>query len=221
LYKPKDTYFYKAKQEGYPARSVYKLEEIDKKYRLIKRGSKILELGASPGSWLKYCLNKIGEKGYIVAIDLEEPSPRTFCQEVSLLSKKGRGSLILPPQVDFIKGDIFKISTASLRCPHPEYIAGPSKFDLLLSDLAPKTSGIKEVDQARSMELAERAIDAGKEVLKKGGDILVKLFESSEVQDLRKQLSTFFSKVTLERPGAVRKGSSEIYILGLGFRREA
>ena len=196
MYKPKDTYFYKAKKEGYPARSVYKLEEIDKKYRLIKRGSKILELGASPGSWLKYCLNKIGEKGYIVAIDLEEPS------------------LPLPSQVNFIRGDIFKIEARSLR-------AGSLGFNLLLSDLAPKTSGIKEVDQARSMELAERAIDAGKEVLKKGGDILVKLFESSEVQDLRKQLSKFFSKVTLERPGAVRKGSSEIYILGLGFRREA
>ena len=195
MYKPKDTYFYKAKKEGYPARSVYKLEEIDKKYRLIKRGSKILELGASPGSWLKYCLNKIGEKGYIVAIDLEEPS------------------LPLPSQVNFIRGDIFKIEARSLR-------AGSLGFNLLLSDLAPKTSGIKEVDQARSMELAERAIDIGKEALKKGGDILVKLFESSEAQDLRKQLSTFFPKVTLERPGAVRKGSSEIYILGLSFRRE-
>lgn len=194
MYKPKDTYFYKAKKEGYPARSVYKLEEIDKKYRLIKRGSKILELGASPGSWLKYCLNKIGEKGYIVAIDLEEPS------------------LILPPQVNFIKGDILTMSLRS-RSNLPA-------FDLVLSDLAPKTSGIKEVDQARSMELAERAIDIGKEALKKGGDILVKLFESSEAQDLRKQLSTFFPKVTLERPGAVRKGSSEIYILGLSFRRE-
>ena len=195
MYKPRDAYFYKAKKEGYPARSVYKLEEIDKKYRFIKGGARILELGASPGSWLKYCLNKIGERGKILAIDMEKPS------------------LILPPQVDFIKGDIFKISMSSLQqfCP----------FDLVLSDLAPKTSGIKEVDQARSMELAGRAIDAGKEVLKKGGDILVKLFESSEVQDLRKQLSTFFSKVTLERPWAVRKGSSEIYILGLGFRREA
>jgi len=209
LYKPKDTYFYKAKREGYPARSVYKLEEIDKKYRIIKRGSKILELGASPGSWLKYCLNKIGKDGHIVAIDLERPS------------------LALTAQVDFIQEDIFKVEAASLQCNtnglglHAEGQQSSrqsNSFDLVLSDLAPRTSGIKEVDQARSMELAKRAIDIGGDVLKKGGDILVKLFESGDVPNLRKELSSLFSKVDLERPKAVRHGSSEIYLLGFGFR---
>lgn len=197
MYKPKDTYFYKAKREGYPARSIYKLEEIDRKYKLIKKGARILDLGASPGSWMKYCLEKIGEKGCIVAVDLEDPS------------------LPLLPQIHFIKGDIFKISPASLRVP---LVSNLPAFDLILSDLAPKTSGVKEIDQMRSMELACKAIEIGKEALKKGGDILVKLFESSEARDLRKELVSFFSKVTLERPKAVRYGSSEIYLLGLGFR---
>jgi 23S rRNA (uridine2552-2'-O)-methyltransferase len=197
MYKPKDTYFHKAKREGYPARSVYKLQEIDERYKIIKKGARILELGASPGSWIKYCLKKIGKGGYILAIDLEEPS------------------LTLPPQADFIKGDIFKINPESLRgaLARRQF----DSFDLILSDLAPRTSGIRDVDQARSMELARRAIATGKEVLRKGGNILVKIFESNELPDLRKQLSSIFSRVILERPKAVRKGSSEIYLLGLGF----
>ncbi len=191
MYKPRDAYFYKAKREGYPARSVYKLEELDKKYGLVKKGDRILELGASPGSWLKYCLGKIGKEGYIVAVDLEEPS------------------ISLSPQVEFIKGDILEIPITS----------NISSFDLVLSDLAPRTSGIKDVDQARSMELAKRAIDIGKEVLKNGGGILIKVFESGEVPGLRGRLSSIFSKVVLQRPQATRKGSSEIYLLGLGFQR--
>ena len=199
MYKPRDAYFYRAKKEGYPARSVYKLEEIDRKYHLVKKSSRILDLGASPGSWLKYCLKKIGKKEHIVAIDLEEPS------------------LTLPPQVDFIKGDVLTMSLPDLITPSSRRTQS-SFFDLVLSDLAPMTSGIKEVDQARSLKLVERAIDIGKEVLKKGGNILVKIFESGEVPHLRKELSSIFYKVILERPQATRKGSSEIYILGLGFR---
>lgn len=194
MYKPRDAYFHKAKREGYPARSVYKLEEIDKKYRLVRKGIKILELGASPGSWLKYCIEKIGKEGYILAIDLEEPS------------------IVLLPQVDFIKGDILKIGVNRIK-------EKTGSFDLVLSDLAPRTSGIKGVDQARSLELAQRAIDLGKEALKNGGDILIKVFESGEVTGLRGQLSSIFSKVVLQRPQATRKGSSEIYLLGLGRRR--
>ena len=195
MYKPQDTYFHKAKREGYPARSVYKLEEIDRRHRLVKPGAKILELGASPGSWLKYCLKKIGQAGRIVAIDLEELS------------------LALPSQVLFIKGDIFKIEVSEIK-------KEISSFDLVLSDLAPRTSGIKEVDKARSLALARRAIEVGKNLLKEGGAILIKVFESGEITSLKNELASVFSQVKLERPEATRKGSSEIYLLGLGFRKE-
>lgn len=199
MYKPKDSFYYKAKREGYPARSVYKLEEIDKKYNLIKKGAKILELGASPGSWLKYCLSKIGKGGRIVAIDLTPPS------------------ITLPPQVNFIVEDIFKIDAQYLRevlssssaCP------GCETFDLILSDLAPKTSGMKEVDQARSLGLAKRAVGIARETVKKGGGILVKIFESRDAHDLKKEVSLYFSKTYIERPKATRRESSEFYLVGI------
>lgn len=194
MYNPRDAYFHKAKREGYPARSVYKLEEIDKRHKLIKPGARILDLGASPGSWLKYCLNKIGPDGRIVAIDLEEPS------------------LSLPAQVFFIKGDIFKIEMSEIK-------NKVGSFDLVLSDMAPHTSGIKETDQARSLALASRAIEIGKNLLKEGGAILVKIFESGEIAGVKNDLTSVFSKVKLERPEATRKGSREIYLLGMGFKK--
>lgn len=194
MYKPKDTYFYRARAEGYPARSVYKLEEIDKRHRLVKPGAKILELGASPGSWLRYCLQKIGRNGAIVAIDLEEPA------------------FSLPPQVVFIKGDVLKIKVGEIK-------SKTSSFDLVLSDLAPHTTGIKEIDQARSIELALRAMELSKELLRENGAILVKVFESGEISSLKSELLSFFTRVKLERPQAIRKGSSEIYLLGLGFKK--
>lgn len=190
----KDIYFYKAKREGYPARSVYKLEEIDRKYKLLKQGVRVLDLGASPGSWLKYCIKKIGKKGYIVGIDIVEPS------------------FSLPEGVVFIKGDIFKIRIDEIK--------REGLYDLILSDMAPHTTGVKDIDQARSLALAERTVEIGKVSLKKHGDILIKVFESSEVYKLKKALASMFARVRIERPHAVRKGSSEMYLLGLGMVKD-
>lgn len=192
-YNPRDHYFKKAKQENFAARSVFKLEEIDKKYKLFKPYQVVLDLGASPGSWSQFASQKIGEKGRVLGVDL---SPVTV--------KLKNAVFIQADLRDLHLEDVFK--THGFEPP----------FDLVLSDMAPKTTGIRLTDQARSMELCELALDVARRFLKKDGHFVCKLFHSDDFAKLRDEMKKSFSKVEAVKPDSTRKISKEIFLIGIG-----
>ncbi|RZA07477.1 MAG: RlmE family RNA methyltransferase [Proteobacteria bacterium] len=187
-YEKKDFYHRKAKEEGFLARSAYKLQEIQKKFKLIKNGNGVLDLGCAPGAWTQVALPLVGPKGIVIGIDLEK---------VELKHDRFR----------FIHGDAFKLKTEDL----PE---GP--FHVVLSDMAPKTSGVKVRDQARSAELCLHALMVAKEHLIPGGSLVVKLFEGEDANDVRAQIQADFRELKLFRPESTRTASKEIYLVAQG-----
>lgn len=187
MYKKKDHYHQKAKQEGYLARSAYKLKEIQAKYKILRPNARVLELGCSPGAWTQVALEVLGPQGKIVGIDLEAIS-------------------LDDPRLEFIRGDIFAVDSAV-------YASGP--FDCVLSDMAPKTSGIKVRDQARSFELAEFAVKICDRVLAPGGNLLLKVFEGPDLPKLADEIKARFQKFERIRPDSTRQASAEIYYIGL------
>ncbi|WII71521.1 RlmE family RNA methyltransferase [Bdellovibrio sp. 22V] len=191
-YNPRDHYFKKAKQENFAARSVFKLEEIDKKYKLFKPGQTILDLGASPGSWSQYASRMAGEKGRVLGVDL---SPVT----VSLKNAV------------FIQADLRDLNLEEIFKEH----GFEPPFDLVLSDMAPKTTGIRLTDQARSMELCELALDVARRFLKKDGHFVCKLFHSDDFGKLRDEIKKSFTKFEAVRPDSTRKISKEIFLIGI------
>jgi 23S rRNA (uridine2552-2'-O)-methyltransferase len=185
-----DHYTRRARQEKWLARSVYKLEEIDRKYRLIRPGGRILDLGCYPGSWTQYCIRKAGAAGQVVGVDLHEPE--------DLKSAHFR----------FIKADVLSLDI--------EWLLGEiGSRDAVISDLAPSTTGIAVADVTRSLELARRALAIALAVLRKKGHFLCKVFEGEGTQDLRREVSSHFEQMKIIRPSAVRKASREMYFLGL------
>lgn len=191
-YNPRDHYFLKAKQENFAARSVFKLEEIDKKYKMFKPGQVVLDLGASPGSWSQYASKMAGEKGRVLGVDL---SPVTV--------KLKNAVFIQADLRDLNLEDIFK-----------EHGFEPP-FDIVMSDMAPKTTGIRMTDQARSLELCELALDVARRFLKKDGDFVCKLFHSDDFGKLRDDMKKTFAKVEAIKPDSTRKISKEIFLVGL------
>ncbi|MBL4819015.1 MAG: RlmE family RNA methyltransferase [Deltaproteobacteria bacterium] len=188
-YDRKDTYYRAAKRQGFVARSIYKLEEIDQSFKLIPPKAHVLDLGCAPGSWLQYVEKKVGKSGgRAVGIDLA-PLAMTF-----------------GPHVEFIQGDVFEV-------PIPE-----GSFDVVLSDMAPKTCGIKSVDQDRSMALCEQALDIATRVLKPGGNFCVKVLEGGGVPEFVKTCREHFKQVKIRRPKSTRSRSMETFIIGLGFQ---
>lgn len=185
-----DHYTRRARTDNWPARSVYKIEEIDKKYKIIRPGSKILDLGAYPGSWSRYCLKKIGPKGEVIGIDLKTPDQ------------------LSAPNYRFIQGDIFTLEPAWL-------FRETGRRDVVLSDMAPRTTGIHVTDISRSAALAGKALDIALTILKARGHFLCKIFESEDVKAFRNDLSRTFKQIRTLRPPAVRKKSREVYLLGL------
>jgi len=189
-----DHYARKAREEKWLARSVYKLEEINRRYRLIRRGGRVLDLGCYPGSWSQYCLKEVGPGGEVIGIDLKAPDR------------------LSAPNFRCIEADISTLDLEGLA----EEI-GPR--DAVISDMAPQTAGIKAADASRSMELAGRAFETASSVLCRKGHFLCKIFEGEDLKGFRQALSKNFEQTALIRPSAVRKGSREIYLLGLGFIR--
>lgn len=189
--KIKDHFYYKAKKDKYPARSVYKLQEIDRKYHIIKRGAKILDLGCSPGSWSKYCCEKAGEKGLVVGID------KTPCKYKY-------------PGFIFLQKDILQLGLDELKNVSPIY-------DVVLSDMAPSTTGTKEVDQVRSLELVQAAYSIAQQMLGPGGNFVCKLFQGPDLGELLKEIRKRFKWVKTTKPAGSRKESFEIYLVGYGF----
>ncbi|OAG28081.1 RlmE family RNA methyltransferase [Thermodesulfatator autotrophicus] len=193
-YKPRDYYAKKAKQEKYPARSVYKLKEADQKYRLLRRGQKVLDLGAAPGSWSKYALEKVGKTGLVVGVDLNPVK-------------------VSAPNFVFFQADIFELSPEEL-CEK----TGVSVFDAVLSDMAPKTTGDRSGDHFRSVHLAERALEIAEKVLKPGGVFLVKVFEGEAFPRFVEEVKKRLGPVKRFRPKSTRSESREIFVLA---RRES
>ncbi|MDE5833202.1 MAG: RlmE family RNA methyltransferase [Desulfovibrio sp.] len=193
----RDYYFRKAKNENYPARSVYKLKELDSKFGLLKRGMKVLDLGAAPGSWTLGALEKIGETGKLIACDLKNIEIPT------------------PPAAEFFQEDIFN--------PSGEFIlklkeAGP--FDLVMSDMAPATTGSRFTDQARSMELFLRALEIAREHLGIGGSFVAKVFMGPDVRDALDVMRRVFKTVKTHKPKSSRPESKETFLAGLGYKGE-
>lgn len=189
-----DPYVQKAKAEGYRSRAAYKLLELDGKDRLLVPGQLVVDLGAAPGSWSQVAAAKLGAKGRVVAVDLLPMAPL-------------RG-------VQFVQGDFREpeVLDALLRA------LGGAKADLVISDLAPNISGIAVSDQARAMHLAELALEFAGQCLKPGGSLLVKVFQGVGFTEFLKAMRAAFAKVGSRKPEASRGRSSEMYLLGKGYK---
>ena len=193
--KYRDHYFLKAKQENYPARSVYKLQEIDKRFTLFKPGQKVLDLGAAPGSWTLWAAQKVGVSGRVLGVDLQD-TRQAF-----------------PANACFLRQDVFSDDPALL-----EAMEGLAPFDVVLSDMAPSTTGIKFTDQVRSLELCERARDLALRWLAPGGSFVAKIFEGPDVKAYTDGLRPLFETVKGFKPKSSRSESKETFVVGLGFR---
>jgi len=188
-----DEYVKKAQKDGYRSRAVYKLLEIDEKDQLLKPGMTVVDLGAAPGSWSEVAAQRVGEKGTVIALD------------------------ILPmdslPGVTFIQGDFRE------EGPYNALLEalGESPVDLVMSDMAPNISGMKGVDQPRTMYLAELALELARKVLKPGGDLLIKVFNGEGLDAFKRELRNDFDKLIVRKPKASRSRSAEIYLLARGY----
>lgn len=199
--KRQDFFFNKAKEEGYPARSVYKLKEIDKKYQIIRKGDIILDLGCAPGSWMIYLSQKVGLKGRVVGIDIQDMN------------------ISIEKNMEFIKGDIKEILSDTEWKKIVELNKKEAIFDLIVSDMAPKTTGIKFADAEESLELAEEAFKIVKRFLKNKGHFVFKLFESEGTAQFIKVLKDYFKIVKRFSPEATRKQSREFYVICKGYTK--
>jgi len=190
-----DEYVKRARIEGYRSRASYKLLEIDEKYRILSTGLRVIDLGAAPGGWSQVVSRKVGKKGEVIALDLLEMPP---IQDVT-----------------FIQGDFTEDSVLERLM---EVTQGAA-VDLVISDMAPNLSGMKDIDQPRSVYLAELALDFAVRVLNKNGVLVVKCFEGEGIDGIRQAFRANFRQVTNFKPRASRGRSREIYILGRGFKR--
>ena len=187
-----DVFHRRAKQQGFAARSVFKLEEIDQKFRLFRRGGRVLDLGCKPGSWLQYASSVVGPEGALVGIDrtpLDKPIPGA----------------------NIIVGNVFEVNAIDLR-------GELEAFDVVLSDMAPDTSGVRSMDQARSEALFERALEIAELTLAKGGHFVGKLFQGPDWQRLLKRAREGFGEVRTMKPESSRRESIEQYVIAKNRR---
>ena len=186
-----DHFSRQAKKENFPARSVYKLKEIQHKYRLIKKGDKILDLGCYPGSWLLYAAELTGKEGLVVGVDRKPVS------------------INIPSHVKIYICDILSIED--------EFLQSMGKdFNVVISDMAPPTTGNKFVDAARSSDLSRAALSVARKVLTPGGSFLCKIFQGEDFKTFSDLVKSIFNKHKIFKPQSSRKASREIYIIGFG-----
>lgn len=190
----KDPYVQRAQQEGYRSRAVYKLKEIQSRDQLIKPGMTVIELGAAPGGWSQYLNQLVGKNGIVIALDI---LPMEILPGVIVI------------QGDFREQQVLDQLLVTL---------GERKADLVISDMAPNISGIKAVDQPRSMYLAELTLDFAGQCLKTDGDLLLKVFQGEGFDALRRELQACFAKVFSRKPRSSRPRSPEIYLLAKNYR---
>jgi 23S rRNA (uridine2552-2'-O)-methyltransferase len=189
-YKRADHFTKEAKKQGYPARSVFKLEEIDRRIRLLKPGMRVLDLGAAPGSWSLYVTQKIGAKGHLLAVDLSE-----------IL-------VPFPPNATFLQGDALSLDNEALATYAP--------YDVVLSDMAPNTTGNRLGDQTRSFELFMRALAVADKLLKPGGAFVGKIFMGEDFQEAKKAVKKLFTEERAIKPEGTRASSYELFLIGIG-----
>lgn len=197
-YQRKDARYRRARAEGYRARSVYKLAELDRRYRILRRGDAVVDLGAWPGAWLQLAVERVGGEGCVVGIDL------------AAIDR-------LPaPNVALVIGDVREPATADaiLAC------LG-RRADVVLSDLAPKLTGIRATDEARCEELNATTLALLPRLLAPSGRFVMKTFMGVGFEAILRETRARFAEVRTTRPDATRRGSSELYVLGLGFLGEA
>jgi 23S rRNA (uridine2552-2'-O)-methyltransferase len=193
-FKVKDHYFNKAKTENFFARSVYKLEEIDEKFKILKPGMQVVDFGYHPGSWVQYVSRVIGDEGRVVGIDIRE------------VNKKLSGI----KNVRVYQKDIFDIQDLTQLG-----VEGP--FDVVLSDMAPNTTGIKSLDQDRSLNLVESVFGLLPKFLKPGGNFVIKVFDSQHAQTFLKDQKSLFKEFQYLKPKSTRSVSKEFFVIGKNF----
>jgi len=188
-----DPYVAAAKREGYLSRAAFKLVELDERFGLLKRNMRVLDLGAAPGGWSQVAAQRLGQGGKVVAVDILPfgPVPDVDCHQLDVET---------PDSEDRIK----------------EWLGGEA--DLVLSDMAPSTTGHKSTDQIRVLALAEIAYEVARATLAPGGGFVVKLFQGGAVGELLAELKRDFEQVRHAKPPASRKDSSELYLVAQGFR---
>ena len=187
-----DVFHQRAKREGFAARSVYKLEEIQQKFHLLRRGARVLDLGCRPGSWLQYAAQVVGPDGKLVGLDRQP-------LDIAL------------PGARIVVGDVLQIPATELR-------GDLAAFDVVLSDMAPDTSGVRSLDQARSETLFERALEIAEETLAPGGAFVGKLFQGPAFKELVTRCRAGFEKVATPKPTSSRQDSIELYVVATGRR---
>lgn len=192
-YERHDAFYFKAKKQGFAARSVFKLDEIDRDFRLLRANDIVVDLGCSPGSWVQYTADKIGERGVIVGVDVLPLKVSAACK------------------IHFVQADVFDVSPERIL----EAIAPEKAVDILMSDMAPNTSGIKSLDQDRSLVLCERALEIARAVVRPGGRFCVKILEGGGMQNFIKECRATFEEVKIRTPQGTRSASMETYVIGL------
>jgi 23S rRNA (uridine2552-2'-O)-methyltransferase len=195
-YKPRDRYYRRAKQEGYRSRAAYKLLELQQRYRILHLGDAVVDLGAAPGGWLQVAAELVGPQGSVVGIDLQavEPLPQ---RNVTVLHADVRSEEI-PTRIKALLG---------------------RPADCVISDMAPKLSGIRDADTARCLELNRLALAIAVDLLRQGGSLLIKSFISDDLHAFTAEIKRHFAAVQRTRPEATRQGSSEFYFFANGFCR--
>lgn len=188
-----DRFHQKAKKQGFLARAVFKLEELDDQFKLFKPGQRVLDLGCAPGSWLQYARTKVGDKGILVGLDRGP------------LRGDTSGARI-------VVGDVMNIDVKDL-------LGDCSAFDVVLSDMAPDTSGIRNLDQMRSEALFERALEIATLTLAPGGNFVGKLFQGPDFKKLSEEVRAKFEIGKTAKPSSSRQISIEQYVVGKGFKK--
>lgn len=190
----KDYYYRKAKKERYRSRAAFKLKQLNEKFRIVKKGDVVLDLGAAPGGWMQVLREIVAEEGFVLGVDLDDIKPFKF------------------ENIKAIKGDFTK-----------DEVAGEIKkiidsADVVVSDASPDISGVWDVDHFRSVELSRSALSIARDILKPGGNFLVKVFQGGETEDFFREVKGTFSYTKRTKPRASRDQSSEIYIVAKGLR---
>ncbi|ELZ37056.1 23S rRNA (uridine(2552)-2'-O)-methyltransferase [Halorubrum tebenquichense] len=193
----KDDYYNRSKQQGYRARSAYKLKQIDEEADLFERGDTVVDLGAAPGGWLQVAAEEVGEAGTVVGVDL---------QRIDDLDDH---------DVETIRGDMTEERTRH----YLREAVDEEGADVVVSDMAPNMTGEYTLDHARSVHLARQAFDAADELLASGGDFVVKVFQGDDLDAFRDDVSEAFQYVRTVSPPASRDSSSEVYLVGKGYTR--
>jgi len=196
-YKPQDSYFKKAKREGYRSRAAFKLLELDARDKLLRPGMTVVDLGAAPGSWTQVLRERVGSSGRIVAVDLLPMDPLAGVVFV---------------QADFREDEGLAAVEEAL---------GGKPCDLVVSDLAPNLSGVESADQARSVHLGELALDFAISHLRDGGDLAIKVFQGSGLAELQRAIAARFDKVYVRKPKSSRDRSRETFLVAKGFVRKS